>query len=108
MLTTAQAWRMIGEAFEAKAAHPELEVDPMQDIARSGLCSATSQLRATGRISPDMELAMDWRTEHEVSEQASRIGWTPSYLIPAPHMTGTEPAEVRAMLAYLFAEEAAA
>ena len=95
-LTEAEAWRMIGEAFEAKAAHPELddEVVMPADLAWDGMCSSIDSL--DGFLDKD-------RLYSKVDAELGR-GW--GYLEPTPYDPGG--AEARAMLAYLFAEEAAA
>jgi hypothetical protein len=98
-LTEKEAWQMIGEAFEAKAAHPDLPISDysMTDLAGSGLCFATGTLRQRDLITHDMERAMDARTNAEVGMQGA-------FLSPASFTP--EGVEVRAMLAYLFAESA--
>lgn len=92
-LTEAEAWRMIGEAFEARAAHPDLEVDPETDIADYGLCAGV--YRVTGELGGHpMYKKIDAETGSSVMLQ------------PYPDAPGGS--ELRATLAYLFAEEAAA
>jgi hypothetical protein len=100
-LTESQAWQKIGEAFEAKAAHPDLEVDPEMDIADTGLCAATYRIRRFGDISAIVENQMDWKSNYEVQKQ----GRASVYLQPGPY----EPEGIidRAALAYLFAAETA-
>jgi hypothetical protein len=102
-LTESEAWRTIGEAFEARAAHPELD-DLIKysetDLARSGLCIATGTLFQYGHITDGMERAMDRKSFKAVNDSGGSI-----HIIPAPGQPGGS--ELRATLAYLFAEATA-
>lgn len=101
-----EAWRVIGEAFEARAEHPDLEIDGDGDIANYGMCSAAAKLRYRDDISSYGYSEMWNRIHEEVgSEENHRDGDSYVMLNPRPGEEGGP--ELRAMLAYLFAEVAA-
>lgn len=103
MLTEPEAWRTIGEAFEAKAAHPELDVDSETDLADYGICSAVADLRGRGELPVRVESSMYRRIESEITRQHFENGeYSTALLVPRPDEDGG--AEVRAMFAYLMAE----
>jgi hypothetical protein len=98
-VTEAQAWRTIGEAFEARVEHPDLVLDPEIDLAGSGLCWGTRRLQEWDQITRAREQQMDAK-----SYDAVRDSRGDSFMDPSPKMPGGH--ELRATLAYLFAEAA--
>lgn len=106
MLTESEAWRTIGEAFEAKAAHPELDVDSETDLADYGICSAVGELYGRKELSGLVEYMMYGRIDSEIDCQHFENGeYSTALLVPRPDEDGG--AEVRAMFAYLMAEATA-
>jgi hypothetical protein len=95
----AQAWRIIGEAFEAKAAHPEL-TDLPNDLASDGLCHAINNVGADPYVRSTMK-DKSWEAVDDPANQPAVF-----YIKPFSNQPGG--AELRATLAYLLAEEAKA
>lgn len=92
MLKESEAWRMIGEAFEAKVAHPELpDNDAGTDLAESGLCLAVTR----SAVAQDIANRMDDR----VQEYGQHFEWGFFAWRKDPEGNAN-----RAALAYLFAE----
>lgn len=105
MLTEKEAWREIGDAFEARAQHPDLKTDYRTDLAFDGLCGGISKLFDRQAIDNNVHTAMGERVNHEVLSPENRAaGGYIFYLAPQPHIHGGP--EFRAALAYLFAEAA--
>lgn len=101
-LTEAEAWRTIGEAFEARAAHPELSEDVSleSDLAADGMCGSLDKLDA---LDGEMHDRMDDKIMAEVESPQN-----PGTLYFTPFTSQPGGAELRATLAYLFAEEVGA
>jgi hypothetical protein len=97
VLTESEAWRTIGEAYEARVAEPELELDRDEDLADSGMCMATGILRRREAISRQLEQRMDAKS-HKAVRDSGGYG----FITPTPREP--EGVELRATLAYLFAE----
>ena len=107
MLTESEAWRMIGEAFEARAAHQDL-VAGSQDLAYDGMCSTVGLLAQRGAFSDERTIwDMEAKLRQAVSDQSGKDIDSVRYTYLQPWITEPGGSELRAMLAYLFAEEAA-
>ncbi len=107
MLTEAQAWRKMGDAYSS----PLAEVRAQASIGRAvgddtGICIGILRLASwptdEGDISFSTKLDMEERLFNS-GEPGFITGYT--YFDPQPDQP--EGREIRAMLAYLFAEEAA-
>jgi hypothetical protein len=101
LLTESEAWRTIGEAFEARAAHPELEdeVSLDDDLAFDGVCAAIDHL--------DMKLETHtFDAMHEQIDSAVEDPANTGALYLQPFTSEPGGSELRATLAYLFAEAA--
>jgi hypothetical protein len=105
-ITEAEAWRTIGEAYEARVAHPDLKVDSGSDLAFSGLCSGLATMREKERITRDQHSVMWVKVNAEVDSPENHVaaGYNSIMLHPRPTQDGGS--EFRATLAYLFAEAA--
>lgn len=101
-LTEAEAWRRIGEAFEAKSV--EYIYDPA-GLSGSGICHAITVLyRRYNAISLDLFGKMYDKVWDEVQAQIeNKTSITTAYLLPRPH--DKEGWVLRALLCYLFSEE---